>query len=83
ENTNGELIPESKATIKVYKTEDKMAVSVPSQSIIFDNNKYFVVVYHSQNDVKVKEVTVDRQTDDVAYISSGIKAGDRVITHNQ
>lgn len=83
ENTNGELIPESKATIKVYKTEDKMAVSVPSQSIIFDNNKYFVVVYHSQNNVKVKEVTVDRQTDDVAFITSGLKAGDRVITHNQ
>ena len=41
------------------------------------------MVYHSQNNVKVKEVTVDRQTDDVAFITSGLKAGDRVITHNQ
>ena len=83
DNANGQLIPESKATIKVYKTDDKTAISIPAKSLIFDNNKYFVVIFKSQNDVKVQEVQVSSQTDDVAYISDGINEGDKVLTNNQ
>ena len=38
DNSQGLLIPESKATIKVFKTENNLAVSIPSQAVIFDNN---------------------------------------------
>ncbi|MBS1549438.1 MAG: efflux RND transporter periplasmic adaptor subunit [Bacteroidetes bacterium] len=82
-NVQGVLIPESKATIKVLKTEDTTAISIPTKALIFDNNRYFVVVYKSQSDVKVHEVTVSSQTDDQAFISKGLSAGDKVITNNQ
>jgi cobalt-zinc-cadmium efflux system membrane fusion protein len=83
DNANGKLIPESKATIKVFKTDDREAISIPAKALIFDNNKYFVVLFKSQNDVKVQEVTVSSQTDDVAYVSEGISQGDKVLTNNQ
>lgn len=83
DNANGQLIPESKATIKVFNTEDNIAVSIPSKALIFDDNKYFVVVFKAQNDVKIREVRVDKQTDDTAYIAEGLKEGERVVTNNQ
>lgn len=83
DNANGQLIPESKATIKVFNTDDKTALAIPVKALIFDNNRYFVVVFKSQNNVKVHEVRVSSQTDDVAYISDGISEGDKIVTTNQ
>lgn len=83
DNANGQLIPESKATIKVFNTDEKTAIGVPTKALIFDNNRYFVVVYKSQSDVKLHEVNISSQTDDVAYISSGISEGDKIVTTNQ
>lgn len=83
DNTTEQLIPESKATIKVFNTEDKTAISIPAKALIFDNNKNYVVVFKSQSDVNVKEVHVERQTDDTAYISEGLDEGEKVVTTNQ
>ncbi len=83
DNTTEQLIPESKATIKVFNTEDKTSLEIPTKALIFDDNKYFVVVFKSQSDVKVREVRVERQTDDVAYIAEGLSEGEKVVTTNQ
>ncbi|QOW10711.1 efflux RND transporter periplasmic adaptor subunit [Kaistella flava (ex Peng et al. 2021)] len=83
ENANGELIPESKATIKVFKTEDATALSIPSNALIFDDNRYYVILFKSQSNVKVQEVKVAKQTGNISYISDGLKEGDKVVTNNQ
>ncbi|MGA9211232.1 efflux RND transporter periplasmic adaptor subunit [Kaistella sp.] len=83
DNTNGELIPESKATIKVFKTENSTALSIPSNALIFDENRYYVVLFKSQSNVKVQEVKVIKQTDGLSYISDGLREGDKVVTNNQ
>ncbi|MBC7556874.1 MAG: efflux RND transporter periplasmic adaptor subunit, partial [Chryseobacterium sp.] len=77
------LIPESKATIKVLNTENKTALSIPSNALIFDDSRYFVVIFKSQSDVKVQEVKVAKQTGDISYISDGLREGDKVVTTNQ
>ncbi|WP_027376191.1 efflux RND transporter periplasmic adaptor subunit [Kaistella palustris] len=82
-NANGELIPESKATIKVFTTEDKTAFAVPSGALIFDDNRYYVILFKSRSDVKVQEVKVLKQTGTTSYISDGLQAGDKVVTNNQ
>jgi cobalt-zinc-cadmium efflux system membrane fusion protein len=83
DNANGLLIPESKATIKVSRSENKTALTVPSKAVIFDDNRSFVVVFKSRTDVKVKEVKVLKQLGDVTYISEGLKEGEQIITNNQ
>lgn len=82
-NANGLLIPDSKATIKVSKSEDKMALAVPSKAVIFDDNRSYVVVFRSRTDVKIKEIQVLKQLGDVTYITEGLKEGENVITNNQ
>ncbi|KIA88122.1 efflux RND transporter periplasmic adaptor subunit [Kaistella jeonii] len=83
DNASGELIPESKATIKVFQTENMTGLSIPSKALIFDDNRYYVVLFKSQSNVKVQEVKVAKQTPDIAYISDGLKEGDKVMTNNQ
>ena len=83
DNANGLLIPDSKATIKVSKSENKMALSIPSKAVIFDDNRSYVVVFKSRTDVKIKEIQVLKQLGEVTYVSEGLKEGENVITNNQ
>ena len=83
DNTQGLLVPESKATIKVENTLNKTAISIPSKAVIFDNNRYFVVVYKSRSDVKVREIRILKQSGDVTYIEDGLMDGEKVVSTNQ
>lgn len=83
DNTQGLLIPDSKATIKISKSEDKMALSVPSEAVIFDNNRYYVVVFKSRTDIKIKEIKIIKQVGETTYIAEGVADGDNVVMTNQ
>lgn len=83
DNANGLLIPDSKATIKVSKSENKTALSIPSKAVIFDDDRSYVVVFKSRTDVKIKEIQVLKQLGEVTYISEGLAEGENVITNNQ
>lgn len=83
DNSQGLLIPDSKATIKVSKSENTTALAIPSKAVIFDDNRYFVVVYKSQTDIKVKEIKILRQNSETTYISEGVAEGDSIVTNNQ
>lgn len=83
DNSQGLLIPESKATIKVSSVENQMALAVPSSAVIFDDNRYFVVVFKSASDIKVKEIKILKQTDRLTYIEEGLFEGEKVVTANQ
>ncbi|MCY0968892.1 efflux RND transporter periplasmic adaptor subunit [Chryseobacterium wangxinyae] len=83
DNAAGLLIPDSKATIKVSKSDSSTAIAVPSKAIIFDDNRSFVVVFKSRTDVKIREIKVLKQLGDITYIAEGLKEGEQVITNNQ
>ncbi len=83
DNTHGLLIPDSKATIKVSKAEDKTALSIPTQAIIFDNNRNYVVVFKSRTNIKIKEIKVLQQVGETTYLTDGLSEGDQVVMTNQ
>lgn len=77
------LKPEMRASIKLSYQEDKKMLSIPSSAIIFDQSKYFVVVFKNQNNIELRKVEVFRQVGNTTYITAGINQGERVITTNQ
>ncbi len=83
DNADGLLIPDSKATIKVTSTDSTTPLAIPSKAVIYDDNRYFVVVFKSRTNIKVKEVKILKQVGDVTYISEGVSEGEEVITNNQ
>ena len=77
------LKPDMRATIKLSFLEDQSMLTVPSSAVIFDKSKNFVMVYKDRNNIETRPVEVFRQIGDVTYLSSGLKAGEKVMTANQ
>lgn len=79
QNADVALKPEMNATVTVHYADTKKFVSVPSDAIVFDKSKYFVMVYKGKNNIETREVSVYRALSDVTYISEGLKEGEKVI----
>jgi cobalt-zinc-cadmium efflux system membrane fusion protein len=77
------LKPEMFTNVVISNSDNAQAVAIPAKAVIFDSSKYYVIVYNSKSDLKVREVSVIKTVDDVSYISSGLNAGDRLISKNQ
>jgi cobalt-zinc-cadmium efflux system membrane fusion protein len=58
-------------------------ISVDKKALIFDDNKYYLMIYHSKNNIETRQVEVHSSNDLYAYISSGLSAGEKVITKKQ
>ncbi|MFC3809230.1 efflux RND transporter periplasmic adaptor subunit [Lacihabitans lacunae] len=77
------LKPEMRATIKLSYNENTSMISVPSQAVIFDKSKSYVMIFKDRNNIETRQVEVFRQVGDVTYITSGLAIGEKVITENQ
>lgn len=79
ENENGELKPEMFATVVITsKTKDEV-LSVPQKSIVLENNNFYVMKETSPNTFEKIMVTTGKKFSDFAEVTSGLKAGDKVI----
>lgn len=77
------LKPDMRATIKLsYEESDKLLLSVPSEAIIFDRSKNFVIVFNDKDKLETRQVEVIRQVEGITYLS-GINEGEKVVTQNQ
>ncbi|MBS1564135.1 MAG: efflux RND transporter periplasmic adaptor subunit [Bacteroidetes bacterium] len=82
-NQGNMLKPEMFANILIKNQDPIKAISIPEQALVNDNGKSYVVIYHDKCNLELKQVEVLKITAGKAYISSGISAGDRVISKNQ
>jgi cobalt-zinc-cadmium efflux system membrane fusion protein len=73
------LKPEMFANVILNNTENKKMLSIPSTALIFDNSQYYVLVYNSPSDIKIRPVQVESTIGDKTYISSGLSEGEKVI----
>jgi cobalt-zinc-cadmium efflux system membrane fusion protein len=77
------LKPQMFTNVVITNNESQQSVSVPAKAIVFDSSKNYVVVYNAQCDLKVRQVSIIKTVDDVTYIASGLKPGEKVISKNQ
>lgn len=77
------LKPEMFTSVTITNSDNQQAVAIPAKAVVFDSSKNYVVVYNSKCDLKVREVSVIKTVDDVTYIGSGLKPGDKVVSKNQ
>ena len=77
------LKPEMFTSVVITNSEQTRSVTVPASAIIFNDSKNFVVVYKSKCELEVREVNVIKTVDNVSYLSSGLKAGEMLVSKNQ
>lgn len=81
-NPKGELKPEMFATVKVNgKSSANQLVSIPSQAIVLDNSKNYVVV-RKENKLAIREINIIKRVDPKAFVS-GVAPGEEVVTNSQ
>jgi cobalt-zinc-cadmium efflux system membrane fusion protein len=80
-NVNNELKPEMFVTVKVNVQPSAKMFTIPSQAIVLDNSKNFVIVKQG-SDLKIKEIQLIKRVDSKAYIQ-GLSEGDQVVTNSQ
>jgi cobalt-zinc-cadmium efflux system membrane fusion protein len=82
-NPNFLLKPEMRASIKLSYDENTSMIAIPSEAVIFDKSKNFVMIFKDRNNIETRQVEVYRQLSNVTFISSGLNEGEKVITENQ
>ncbi len=82
-NTGYLLKPGMFANVRISAHSDVSLPVVNTRTLIFDNNQYYVIVVDGPSKVHLQPVKVERKVEDKAYISSGVKPGDRLIASRQ
>jgi cobalt-zinc-cadmium efflux system membrane fusion protein len=67
--------------IKAKSGEDLPLIN--SNTIVFDNDRNYVIVQDGPAKVHIQPITVAKVVEDRAYISTGLKPGDKVIASRQ
>lgn len=79
DNANGALLPGLYARIKVGGGKPFETVLVDDSAIGTDQARKFVLVVGAQDRVEYREVTLGNLHEGLRIVTSGLKAGDRVI----
>ncbi len=82
-NPNLELKPEMFANVKINYIEPFKKLVIPSKALIFDKSRYFAMIYIADDTIETREVTVFKDNGTIAYIESGLKVGEKVMTKFQ
>jgi len=79
-NPDYDLKPQMFASIVIANPENTNALSVSGKALIYDNSRYYVLVYHGKGDASITPVEILNTIGDKVYIKSGVKEGDCVIS---
>lgn len=80
-NPGLELKPEMFVTVKVNAQPSAKMLAIPSQAIVLDNSKNYVIVKEG-GQLHVKEIQLIKRVDNKAYIQ-GLNDSDQVVTNSQ
>lgn len=82
-NPGNMLTPGMFANIKVKAKSGTNLPAVSANAIVFDNDKNYVIVIDGPGKVHIQPVIVAKRVENVAYISRGLKPGERIVASRQ
>ncbi len=77
-NTDLRFKPEMAVDLTLRDKHELQMVAVPTEALIFDGDRYFVVK-QAGNSFVVAEVKLYAQTGNTSYLETGLEAGDKVV----
>jgi len=82
-NTDLKFKPEMSVAVKLKNETSKQLISIPSDALIFDKNRYFVVVMDSSKSFSIREVFLEGHHKNTSYLSKGLSEGEEIVIKNQ
>jgi cobalt-zinc-cadmium efflux system membrane fusion protein len=83
DNPGNLLKPGMFANVLIKAKSGESLPEVNSRSLVFDNDKNYVIVIDGKAKVHIQQVEIAKKVENRAYISRGLKPGDRVIASRQ
>lgn len=83
DNTEMLLKPDMFAKVTVSSVVGDTAVYVPSEALIDNEGRTYVVVYNGKDDLKIAQVKVLKTTENKTFVYTGVTPGQRVVTKFQ
>lgn len=83
DNKDFKLKPGMIADIIALKKTDRQEVAVPTSSIVFFNNKNYVLVYKDDCNIEAREVEILTKKNNTTYLKKGLLESEKIITKNQ
>jgi cobalt-zinc-cadmium efflux system membrane fusion protein len=83
DNRENLLKPEMFANVIVEQVQDSSMLAVPTKSIVFDQNKNWILLYHDKCNIQIRQIDIVKSTGLYTYVRSGVKPGELVITNLQ
>ncbi|MDN5286329.1 MAG: efflux transporter, family, subunit [Mucilaginibacter sp.] len=73
------LKPQMFAIVTINDNENKQAISISSNSLVFDHSQYYVIILKGKKDVQIRPVEVISINGNKAYIKSGLSVGEKLV----
>ena len=83
ENSDFRLKPGMFSTVSMAIPGEGTAPAVTSDALIFDNNRYYVVVYRDACDLEIRRIQPGLRNADRVFIEEGLTGDEQVITRGQ
>jgi len=82
-NPEIKLKPDMFAQVVVDFQDTVKMVAVPTEALIFDNSKYYAIIYHSEKNIEVREVHMYQASKGKTYLKSGLRPGEKILASDQ
>ena len=83
DNPDGKLKPGMFANVHVSLSQEGVQMpAVPAKAVIFNHGKDYVMVQTGEDQYECREVSVAHTSSDHSFVSSGLTAGEKVVTQN-
>lgn len=82
-NKDFKLKPGMIADIIALKKFNQQEVAVPTSSIVFFNNKNYVLVHNDDCNIETREVEILTKKNNTTYLKKGLSENEKIITKNQ
>ncbi len=82
QNENLRLKPGMVVDVRVSRDRGEQAISVPVSALIFDKDRYHVLIWNDDCDLEVRGVELLYKDNELAYVRAGLAVGERILTTN-
>ncbi|WP_186758588.1 efflux RND transporter periplasmic adaptor subunit [Echinicola salinicaeni] len=83
DNQDHRLKPGMVVDVTVANERNETAISIPANTLVFDNSTYYAVIYKDDCDLRVKNIQLLLMNEGIAYVKSGLEEGEKVVASNQ
>ena len=82
-NPELKLKPGMLVDVIALKNQSIKAIGVPTESLVFDDNQDYLVVYKSDCEIENRKIEILTKSNGTTFIKSGISENEQVVSKNQ